>query len=610
MTIYEKNMEALKKKYQIVYEALKGVDADGTPDIVRVEDARKGGQVVVYNDNGKDSYLNSKYEPENEALKYMEDTFEMQGSALLLMYGLSNGYYVREHIKQSKNNTKCIVFEPSKDVFMQVILNIDISDLIQSERVCIVIKNVNTETFSTVMSKWLDMTNKDANKLMAAPKYVDLFRDGYEDFKQSCAEMYKRLYMLANIVMDYGSEEVKNEIHNMKFLEGCRCATELKGTFPEAMPAIVVAAGPSLEKNVELLRAAKGKAFIFVVDAAIPKVMELEIRPDAIISIDCARSAEQFQYQGINEIPFFVNINSSRSVLDYVQSKNLFFFSSDSAVYNDLFLKMERHMPAMDMGGSVATAAITNLISWGVKRIILIGQDLAFTGNRIHVGEDAVDIEDDNGLYKYIKDVDGNDVVTRFDYYTYLKWIEETAINHKDIEFIDATEGGAFKKNLKQMTLKNVIEKYCTCEYNISDILLSVPRLFEGNDRQLIIEALEKMKRDFQNMRKQLIYCKADCIKGKKILESNVGNLNEINRINKNIVKTVNMIRKSDESDCIYKWTAETEFNMLKNNNADDNSQESAIQKCERNAKYFGELADAMPELLNIVEECLLEIRQ
>lgn len=610
MTIYEKNMEALKQKYQIIYDAIKDVRADELLDIVHIENARNGGKIIVYNADGKQVYLNSKYDPENEAAKYMKETLEMPDSAVLIMFGLSNALYIKEHIKNAKNNTRCIIFEPSMEVFMQVISHIDISDIIESERICLIVKDVNTEIFSTIVGDWIDMGNKDANKIMAAPKYVDSFHEGYEEFRLNCMEMYEKLYLIANTVVEHGTREVENELYNMKYLIGCRCGAELKGMFADDMPAIVVSAGPSLEKNVELLKEAKGKAFIFVVDSAISKVMELGIKPDAIISIDRGKAVEKFKIDGIDEVPFFVHISSNTDVLNCVKPQKLFFFSSDSKIWNDLFSKMGKEMDSMDMGGSVATAAIANLISWGIKRIILIGQDLSFTGNRMHAGEGTIEISEDDDWYMTVKSVDGEDVFIRKDYYIFLKWIEEVALRFKDIEFIDATEGGAVKKNLTYMTLREVIDKYCKSEYNVEKILSSVPTLFEGNDRQLIIEALEKMKRDFQNMRKQLIYCKADCIKGKKILESNVGNLNEINRINKNIVKTVNMIRKSDESDCIYKWTAETEFNMLKNNNADDNSQESAIQKCERNAKYFGELADAMPELINIVEECLLEIRQ
>lgn len=273
MTIYEKNMEALKEKYSVIYEVLKDIREDGLSDIVYIEDARKGGQVVVYNDNGKSIYLNSKYDPENEASKYMANTFEMKNNALLIMYGLSNGYYVKEHIKHVKN-TKCIVFEPSMDIFMQVISHIDISELIQSERFCLSVRGINTEEFLITVEKWLDMANKDANKIMAAPKYVELFQDGYEEFRMNCMDMYKNLQVVTYAGLDMGKNVAKNEIYNMLFFEGCRSGECLKNKFSKDMPAIIVGAGPSLEKNMDLINEAKGKALIIVVDTAVARVVK------------------------------------------------------------------------------------------------------------------------------------------------------------------------------------------------------------------------------------------------------------------------------------------------------------------------------------------------
>ncbi|MCM1082991.1 MAG: DUF115 domain-containing protein [Clostridium sp.] len=610
MTLYEKNMQELKNKYPIIYNAVKDACAEELSDLVHIEDARKGGQIVVYHDNGNDVYLNSKYDPENEALKYMEETFEMQNEAVLMMCGLSNGYYIREHMKHTKGNTKCIVFEPSLDIFIQVVLHIDISDLIKSERICIVVKNINMELFSIAADNWIDMGNKDFNKIIVAPKYVELFNEDYEKFKQNCIDKYINLYSVANAVVDFGTNEVINVLHNMKYLIGCRCGTELKGRFPENLPAIVVSAGPSLEKNVALLKDAKGKAFIFVVDAAVSKVMELGIKPDAIISIDPRKPVEQFKCKGIGELPFFVHTNSNTQVLKYVNSNHLFFFSSDSIIWNDLFDKMGTEIETLSLGGSVATAAIACLISWGIKRIILIGQDLAFTGNRMHVGEEEMQINHDGNAYTHVKDIYGNETTTSWIFYNYLRWIEEAALKHKDIHFIDATEGGAYKNHCEQMTFKAAIERYCTQEYNISDILLSLPRLFEGSHYQLIIDALEKMKVDFRNMRRQSINCKADCLKGKKIIESRTGNFKELKQINRNIVNTINTIKNSDEYDCIYKWTAKSELDMLKYNNVKSDSEETAIQKCERNARYFNELANAMTELIKIVDECIVQLKQ
>ena len=264
----------------------------------------------------------------------------------------------------------------------------------------------------------------------------------------------------------------------------------------------------------------------------------------------------------------------------------------------------------MSTGGSVATAAIANLILWGFKRIILIGQDLAYTGNRIHAGEDAIEIGKDDAGYMTVKDINGDDVLIQKGYYIYLKWIEDVALRYRDIEFIDATEGGAFKKNLKQMTFREAIDKYCKRYYNnISDILLSPPRLFEGEDIKLISDALEHMKLDFESIKNRLLTCRDDCIKGIEILESGKIDIDELKRINSNIKNVDELIEDSDETAFLKKYAAQLEADMMTDmyNEEEDDIKET-IRMYEKSRKYYDGLLKVLPELIKLTEDSITQL--
>lgn len=608
--IFEDNLKVLENKYHNIYQILKDNDAKLPSDVVHIEDAHHGGRFIVYDQGENKICLNSKYDPVNEANKYMQEYFTMPDDSVLIMYGLSNGYYVREYIKNCNGNTKCIIYEPSIDIFITTLKNIDISDILNSDRIYLVIRDMNTEQFTYIMQEWLQIHNVNMNKIVAAPKYKELFREDYRSFEEQVNEMYQRFYSSANTEIEYGKKSVINNLYNLLYFEGCRNGMELRGRFPEDMPAIVVSAGPSLEKNVELLKAAKGKAFIFSVDSAALKVLETGVEPDAIISADCYKSIERFKATGIEQIPLFIQMDANTDVLDYVHPQNLFFCSADSELCIDLFKKAGSEIDYLEGGGSVATIAITNLISWGIKRIILIGQDLSFTGNRVHAGEDAIEIEENDDLYTYVKDIDGNDVIIRQDYYMYLKWIEETALKYKDIDFIDATEGGTYKKNLRQMRLCDAIEQYCTKEYDISNTLLSVPRLFQGDDMQLVSDVLEKMKRDFKYMRKQLALCKADCTRGVRILESGENDVRELKRINKSIEKTDALISDCDERMYLYKYNAVSEMDMMQDMYSEEESGiKEAIRMYKKSEKYYASIVQIIPDFIEIIDDCILRMK-
>ncbi len=609
--IFEDNLKALEIKYQSIYKSVNEADTNLQSEAVHVEKARKGGDIIVYNEQGKDIFLNSRYDPINEAGKFMEEYFEMPEESILIMYGLSNGYYAREYIKNANRNTKCIIFEPCMEIFMQTLGCIDISDLLGSDRIYIVVRGANDEDFDFIAQEWLQIYNINNNKLVAVPKYKELFCTDYDAFRQQLDEIYQKIYVSSNTAVAIGKAAVKNDFYNMLFFEGCRSGMELCDRFPEDMPAIVVSAGPSLEKNVEMLKNAKGKAFIFVVDSAIPKVMEIGVTPDAIISVDRLKSVDNFKAEGLDEVPFFAHMDVNTEVLSSLKPKNLFFYCCDNELCIDLFKKAGSEIDYMEGGGSVATAAITNLISWGFKRIILIGQDLAFTGNRMHAGEEAVEINHDDGNYKYVKDIDGNDVIIRQDYYMYLRWIEETALNNSGIEFIDATEGGAFKKNLKQMTLEDAIKEYCIHEYNISDIFLSVPRLFYGDDRHLVSDIFLKMKRDFKYIKKQLAVCKADCRHGIRILESGENDIKELKRINSSIRKTDELISDCDERMYLYKYNASSEIDMMQDMYAEEEDGiKETIRMYGKSEQYYNSIEQVIPELINIIDDCISKMEE
>ncbi|MBD5095460.1 MAG: motility associated factor glycosyltransferase family protein [Lachnospiraceae bacterium] len=609
--LYEDNLSVLKSKYKRVYDAIgMGLDVS-ISDKISVEDARKAGQVVVFHIRGRDIYLNSKYDSENEANKYMAEYFDMPDESILFMYGLSNGSYVREFIRNTKKNVKCIVYEPCVEVFMQVIKNINIKDILESDRVHIVVKGINDEDFSLTVGQWLQFYNKDTNKIIEAPKYIDLFNEKYTLFIQEIKELYEKFYICSYTDIEFGKTYVTNGLRNMEFLAGCRSGMVLKGKFPEDMTAVVVSSGPSLEKNVALLKDIKGKAFIFATDSAVQQILNIGIKPDAMISIDPNKSVNLFKADGIEDIPFFVEMYANTEVLKYVKARNLYFFSSDSVVWSRLFEKAGSEILSIGTGGSVATAAIANLILWGFKRIVLIGQDLAFTGNRMHAGEDAIEISEDDNRFMTITDINGNDVWIKKDYYVYLKWIENVALRYSDIEFIDATEGGARKKNLKQMTFREVIDKYCTSEYgNILDILLSSPRLFMRKDIQLVWDALENMKHNFENMQERLLACRDDCVKGKAILESGKFDIDELKRINTNIKNTDELIEDSDEIAYLKKYIAESEADMMSDMYQEEKDDiKESIRMYEKSRKYYDSLIKVLPELIDLVGDIILQVK-
>lgn len=606
--VYEKNLEALKKRHKNIYDEINIPDFSWNDSDVILENAKNGESIVVINKETK-VYLNSRYNPTKEAEKYLSDVFSMPEKSILTMYGLSNGCFARVALENTCDQLLLVVYEPSKNVFMQVIKNIDISDILGNGRFVLVVEGINSETLDVILGRTLRAHNKNTSKHICLPKYAELFGDSYGEYANRIQESYNALQLLRDTIMSVGDVVCKNDIMNLKYLPGCRCGVDYVDYFPKDLPVIIVSAGPSLQKNKHLLAEAKGKALIVAVDTAISQVMSVGVKPDMVITVDFDKELKYFDCKGLDDIPFIVEPDSSYKVLNKVNPKEVIFYGTDVLLWKNLFNQEGVDMPFFEIGGSVATYAIATVISWGFKRIILIGQDLAFTGGAIHVGEDAQEYDFSTGKYSYVKSIYGEDIITRRDYLTYLKWIERAAYTNPEVEIIDATEGGALIEYTKVMDLKDVIESYCCKEYDIQSLIKSVPTYFSQNGKQVVMDKLNSMKKTLWNMKRTFSESSLESHKGSLMLSRGDFNIKELKRINACMEKTDAMLLESEERELLSRLSAiadnEFEEDMFEMETDDIKESIRMYDKCE---KYYKALGDSIPILIEYIDDCLKDI--
>lgn len=601
MSIYDKNLEALLKNNGLLYEYLHSGKLTNV-EHVKVECA-KNGEVII---NSHNVYLNSRYNPTVEAQKYMQDMEKLPEEAVLVMFGLANGAFAKAFLQLNKKNTYCLVVEPDIEIFMQVMRNIDITDLLSDNRFQLIVYGINDRKLESVMSGLLKSYNKNTNQHIAAPKYGQLYPDKLKAMIAVLNEQYDRQKIEYNTATQDGAKACKNSFYNVRFFENCRSSDDLIGKFPADMPAIVISAGPSLAKNVHLLEKAKGKAFIICTDTASDAVFATGIKPDMVIAVDYEKPLELFMAQGLCDIPFLADTDFNTKVLEYLQPKSLFFSTSSEGTWQKLFQKAGSNLTSIDAGGSVATAALSSLVKWGFKKIILIGQDLAHTGNKEHIGDTEEVTQFDEKRYKYVMGIDGDMLPVRYDFLIYLRWIEELAFNNKDIEIIDATEGGIRKRNTTLMTFEAAIDKYCKKNYDISTILESIPKLFAGDSVNLIVDELKCMIGNLTQLINDFEKAIRCCKEGSSMLASGCYDIKRLKEINEFMGIVDNAFVNSDEALLVNKFVATAEAQL-----ADDfyieeeNEIDEAVRMYNKSAAYYKMLKDAIPEMIDVLENTI-----
>ncbi|MGN0154398.1 MAG: motility associated factor glycosyltransferase family protein [Lachnospiraceae bacterium] len=505
MSFYELNLEALKKHNALLYQGLtenvitredgsleidindeKNPLKDSIEEITSVE-ARDGTSIIKLKKDGKEYCMNSQYRPFDEAVKFADQYENVIDHSVMMMLGLSNGIVAHAICEKLGDNVQFIFFEPSPKIFLFAMQHYDLVDIIQNGRVFLFVKGLNEERLEPVMAGLVSTSNYRHCIMDALPKYHQLFPEEYDIFEEKYRFAVNSVRY--NIVTRqwFSKEMTKNQIYNMHYFLKSNCGEDFDNVFPKDIPAILVAAGPSLEKNVQLLKEAKGKLFIVAVDTALRYLADEGIRPDLAVTVDPNKPLRLFERDELRDIPIAVTSASNYKVLDAMNNKKVIYVSTDNPYYEKMAQVADRHMRFLPNGGSVATVAFAMLMNWGFQKIVLIGQDLALAKDKVHAGKDDVDLGKLEGDKIAIEGYYGETVYTTRDYDEYRKWYELIARSSDKVEIINSTEGGAKIHGATQMSLREVIDQYASVSYDYEAMLTQLEPMLSEEEQQKVV---------------------------------------------------------------------------------------------------------------------------
>lgn len=223
----------------------------------------------------------------------------------------------------------------------------------------------------------------------------------------------------------------------------CHEISEIKDKF-EGNDLYIIAAGPSLDKNMMELKKVMGdgRSIILSTGTVLKKLLKAGIRPDYVIIID-GGSFTYGQIQGIEDcqIPLLYMATAYYKIPASYQGEKYVIFQKDYTE-SEHYVEEKGGM-LFETGGSVSTTALDIGIRFDCRRIVFVGLDLAYTGDKDHASDTAAarEIRAEDGIV--VEDVDGGLVKTAKNLDLYRRWIEERISKESHISFIDATEGGA-----------------------------------------------------------------------------------------------------------------------------------------------------------------------
>lgn len=512
--IFQKNMQALAdifpKMVQQIADYLEEYDPKNGN--AYVDSSVNGEPIVRVNENGRSWYLNSRYNATESSYKWAEQYKDKNRLAVFILYGLSDGSHIRELLKITCETNFILVYEPNIDVFMKTLVNIDISDLIYSQRIVISVNNLNMEAAHEFVTAAIDYSKIRLVEYGSLPNYNSIYPEGWVELIRLVKNAVEVLVLDRNTQISFSHEFILNMLSNFDDLPQQYVINQIKDKFDTCdlsnIPAIIVSAGPSLDKNINELKKAEGRSFIIAADTAMKSVLNVGITPDLIMTVDPHKQPYLFAHSQMLHLPMVVCPQSNKKLWVLHRGKR-FYFVDDKSYVSDLYMRYaDIEAAPLETGGSVANNCFSLAQYCGFKTIILIGQDLAYTDNKKHTSAafNGADFDKVNSDEKYIEveDIYGGTILTNKGMEAYLKWFEKQIVRYPELKVIDATEGGAMIHGSEIISLKEVIERECTKSLDIRGMIEDISPIFDDAVRKAVYKEFAELPDTLSDFKKKI----------------------------------------------------------------------------------------------------------
>lgn len=432
--------------------------------------------LIIRQKDGKTFTYHSKYDPKAEAKKLVDSALTTHTHALLL--GLGMGYTLLEvlsHLRPPCYPHQVIVVEPDPRVFFIAMSATDFREQLSDQRIdwCV---GMNPDEFGEIFNASLDWSLLDHLAIIEHPPTLNRFPKYFEHLKEKIRYFCKRSKGNLVTLMYNGTEFLTNNFLNLPAIAHIPGVGRLFQKF-SGTPAIVVAAGPSLERNVHLLKEVKGKFLIIAVDTAFRQLVERGIRPDIVCAADPSY-LNSLDFVGVEEETDVILVFEAMVHPDIVrQFKGPKLITTFGTGILSLLEKFREPTGSLTCWGSIATTAFDMARKFACDPIIFIGLDLSFEDGRLYargsysddlfydrvhhltsLEHETLDYINTRGVHQFPRP-DGKLLFTDQNMNIYRGWFEDQ-FQQTSQTIINATEGGLVDRFVQRLTLRETIDRY------------------------------------------------------------------------------------------------------------------------------------------------------
>jgi len=519
MKRYDRNMKILQKVYPEYHKMID--DCVINQDYILTRTGEK--QEFNVFDTKRNQFLYDIEQPVAKSKEALE-ALNIKNGRVIVYLGHGLGYSLL-HFTQlyaSRQSTQgMIVIERDIALFKLSLFCIDFGSMIRNGALLLILGDQNDNLLSLfetyIRAHAPILYSLKTLKVVYETKVFQLNKPYY---LASLKELNKVIQYTINY---YGNDPedsligLENILGNIKEIIESPGVNLLFDKFPKK-PAIIVATGPSLNKNKALLKGLEDKALIICPDASLKILLEMDVKPHLVTALErvplTATLVEGLPADKLEGVYYAATPVVPNEAYQAYQGKYLMVYRN----FNHFkWLGIERG--TLDIKQSSGNMAYKIADALGCDPIILIGQDLAY-GEDGYTHASGATLGDKQNVQKGSIEVKGNlggTVLTNPVWNTFRHGYE-IDVHQSKAKTINATEGGAYINGTEVMPFEEAIALYIQDAFDPREKIDDYLSVFSTGN---IHKDLERIKKTFKDTESDLQEMMDSCYKGVKFIQDN-----------------------------------------------------------------------------------------
>lgn len=413
----------------------------------------------------------------------------------LYMYGLGNGLLVK-HLLQNQKLKRIVIIEPEIEILHVVLHMLDFSKELEEER--LVLLGSSDVSFTGLLPLFKRVDEQRYARVYDLHLNTAYYEKLHEEHMRRTNQlMLEAIYHTVNLAGNDTKDALiglKHHITNLPVVLNTPTLYELFHKLPTTDTAVLVSTGPSLTKQLPLLKEIAPYVRIIAVDASFPVLYEAGIKPDVVMSIERVKESARFFHQvpkeGFNDVIIGLSSLQHPDVIHSIKGGTM---QMSLRPLGYMTTTGPKEWGYIGLGMSAANMAFELIFHSKFKNCILIGQDLAYGEDgtshaKGHVfGENEVK-ERESDIW--IEGWGGEKKVRTSHFWNLFRNFFEKDIAEANVRMktINATEGGVRIKGAIELSFTEAIKKYVKRKREKKTITLS--RLNE-NQKAIVTQKLD-----------------------------------------------------------------------------------------------------------------------